>query len=65
MVINTQRLLNEDEAARVLGLSIKTLQKRRWLRQEPRFLKVGRLVKYRLEDLQAFLNSCVIEPREV
>ena len=59
------KLLNEAEAAAVLGWSVKNLQRRRWLRQEPQFLKVGRLVRYRLEDLETFLEKCVVTPREV
>lgn len=56
--------VDEHEAGRIVGLSVKTLQKRRWMRQPPRFLKVGRLVRYRLSDLEAFLNSCTVETRE-
>ena len=54
--------VNEKEAARITGFSVKTLQNRRYLRQPPVFLKVGRLVRYRLSDLRAFLEGCVVEP---
>lgn len=56
--------LDEHEAARVLGFTVKTLQKRRWLRQPPAYLKVGRKVRYRLSDLQAYLDSCTVNARE-
>ena len=65
MATQNEQLLNEGQAAAVLGWSPKNLQRRRWLRQEPKFLKVGRLVKYRMTDLQDFLDRCVIEPRGV
>lgn len=55
--------VDEKEAGRILGFSVKTLQKRRWLRQPPVFLKVGRKVRYRLSDIQAFLDACTVEPR--
>ena len=63
---NSDPLFNEQQTADFLGgWSVKTLQRRRWLRQEPAYLKVGRLIRYRMSDLQAFLDKCRIEPREV
>ena len=64
---NNDRLLTEQQVSDRLGggYSVKTLQRRRWLRQEPAFLKVGRLVRYRESDIEAFLDKCRIEPREV
>lgn len=56
--------VDEHEAGRILGFSVKTLQKRRWMRQPPQFLKVGRLVRYRLTDLEAFLDSCAVTVRK-
>lgn len=53
--------IDEYEAGQIVELSVKTLQKRRWMRQPPRFLKMGRLVRYRFSDLEAFLDSCTIE----
>jgi predicted DNA-binding transcriptional regulator AlpA len=55
---NTEiRLLNEFEVADLLRLSVKTV--RRWRSHEcgPKYLKVGRLVKYRFEAIQAFVDS--------
>lgn len=59
-----QKLLREEEAAAVVGFTVQTLRKRRYLRKPPQFLKVGRLVRYRRSDLEAFLNSCTVETRE-
>ena len=61
---NTARLetVGEKEAARILGWSVKTLQNRRWLRQEPRFHKIGRSVRYKVADLEAFIDACAVEP---
>lgn len=66
MAIDDPRLvtLNEEEAARVVGVTVATLRKWRWERKQPTFLKVGRLVKYRLSDLHAFLDGCTVAPRE-
>lgn len=49
-------LLSEIDVAERFGLSVHTLRKWRWAGRGPRFLKVGgRAVRYREEDLTAFL----------
>lgn len=51
-------LLTTAEAAEYLGLKINTLE--RWRSQFPNrlpFVKIGRTVKYRLEDLQAYISK--------
>ncbi len=54
---------DEHQASEILGFTVKTLQQRRWAGKPPRFLKVGRLVRYRQSDLLDFLNSATIIPR--
>lgn len=56
--------MGENEAANITGFTVKTLQRRRWLGQPPKFLKVGRKVRYRLSDLQDYLDSCTIQPTQ-
>ena len=54
------QLLTTQEAADYLGLKLNTLE--RWRSQEPNklpFVKIGRTVKYRLEDLQKFITKNV------
>jgi hypothetical protein len=41
------RLLNENEAAGLLGLSVKTLRRWRWARKGLRWTKIGAAVRYR------------------
>jgi excisionase family DNA binding protein len=53
----TRLVLNELEAAARLGLSHRTLQMWRVRGIGPRFLKVGRAVRYRLADLEAWLEA--------
>jgi len=50
-------LVNEKQSAEILSLSIKTLQGWRWRGEGPRFLKLGRAVRYRREDLTAYLDE--------
>lgn len=56
--------LTERAAADYVGLSVRTLQKRRFERQDPPYLKIGRSVRYRLEDLDTFLEAHRIDPHK-
>ena len=50
-------ILNEREAAAVVGCSVALLRKWRLFCEGPSYVKIGRLVRYRMEDLDAFLDS--------
>ena len=50
-------LLNEEKTAEFLGLSTATLRKWRWEGKEPRFIKLGRRVVYRMSDIEAYLEK--------
>jgi predicted DNA-binding transcriptional regulator AlpA len=52
-----QRYLRTPEAARFVGLSIRTLEKHRIYGTGPRYSKLGGRVVYRVEDLQAWVDS--------
>ena len=41
----------------VLGLSVKTLRRWRWLGKGPRFHKIGAAVRYADEDIALFLDA--------
>jgi hypothetical protein len=49
------------EAATRLGLKPGTLEVWRSLGRGPRFLKIGRKVFYKIEDLELFANAHVVE----
>jgi len=53
----TSHLVNETEAARILGLSVKTLRRWRWAGKPPCFLKLGGAVRYDPADLEAFIEQ--------
>lgn len=54
----TERLLNTEEASQYLGVTRDTLAIWRTTRRyELPYIKVGRLVKYRLTDLDEWLNN--------
>ncbi|MDQ8027175.1 MAG: helix-turn-helix domain-containing protein [Brevundimonas sp.] len=49
-------VLTNKEAARKLGVSHRTLEDWRLTNRGPRFVKLGRLVRYRLSDLHDFMD---------
>jgi len=51
------RLVDEHEAAAILGLSVKTLRRWRWAGRELPFVKLGSAVRYDLADLQAYIDG--------
>jgi hypothetical protein len=53
----TSRLLDEHEAAELLHLSVACLRRRRLLRQEPVWIKIGRAVRYSPADILGFLAA--------
>ena len=55
--------VSESLASEITGLAVKTLQQRRWLGKPPTYLKVGRLVRYRVSDLIEYLDSCAIQAK--
>jgi excisionase family DNA binding protein len=60
--MTTSQLLTEKEAAQRLGLSVSTLQQRRFRGRLPAFVKLGKAVRYRPEDLDAFIEQNRIAP---
>ena len=50
-------LLKEAQAAEFLGVSQSWLQKRRMRRQSPKHIKVGGSIRYRVADLEAFIDE--------
>ena len=56
MKLNTrQRLLNEREVATSCSISVLTLRKWRSVKRGPRFIKISTLVRYRPEDIDAWI----------
>lgn len=58
--MQTTTLLNTIEAARYLGLSKAFLERDRWAGARVPFIKIGaRAVRYRLQDLEKYIESCM------
>ena len=51
--------LTPDQAAEYLSIRPQTLAKWRCCGQGPRFVRVGRLIRYRLADLESYVEAHV------
>lgn len=52
-----QFLLTEYDVAELTSLSLASVRRWRLLRQGPRYMKIGASVRYRPEDVAAWLDS--------
>lgn len=59
---STTKFLTEKQAATLLGLSLSTLQQRRFKGQQPPYHKIGKSVRYDVADLLKFAESCRVNP---
>jgi predicted DNA-binding transcriptional regulator AlpA len=55
--IGLDALLNEYDVAHITGLSVASVRRWRLLRQGPKYLKIGAAVRYKPEDITAWLES--------
>ena len=59
-----KNVVGEGPAAEYLGLAVQTMRNRRLERKPPNYLKIGRSVRYRVRDLEDYLESCLINVDE-
>jgi predicted DNA-binding transcriptional regulator AlpA len=50
-------------AADYLGVKVQTLATWRYQKRGPRYSKVGRMIRYRVSDLDAYMQRHASEPR--
>lgn len=55
--------LTEDDAARYIGMSRSYLRQARLRRRGPAFIRIGRAVRYRVADLDAFMTACRVQTK--
>jgi predicted DNA-binding transcriptional regulator AlpA len=56
------KYLTEKQAAELTGFAVTTFQQWRFHRKGPRYLKVSdRNIRYRLEDLSEWMESCIVD----
>lgn len=58
------RFVNDVEAAKILSVSPQTMRNYRHLGKGPAYSKRGRMVRYRVSDLMAFMAAGRIDPQE-
>jgi excisionase family DNA binding protein len=58
-MMTSQTTLTTRQAADYIGLAKTTLEKRRLHGQSPKFVRLGRAVRYRIKDLEEFLEANV------
>jgi predicted DNA-binding transcriptional regulator AlpA len=54
---NEKISLTEAEVEALTGLRVKTLQRWRYLNQGPRFVRLGRCVRYPAADLRSWIDT--------
>jgi predicted DNA-binding transcriptional regulator AlpA len=59
--MNAPEILSERQVQEIYGFSIPYLRRTRHERRGPRFLKVGKLVRYRRSDIEAYLAAHTVE----
>lgn len=59
VITQAEILMTTRQAAELLQLKETTLEQWRWCGKGPQFVKVGRCVRYRQADLDAFLDARV------
>ena len=62
---DTTRALTEHEVAELLGLSVATLRAWRHRGKGPRFLRLGRSVRYLPADLAHFVRASAVDTKAV
>jgi predicted DNA-binding transcriptional regulator AlpA len=53
---NTDKLLTQKEVKEITGLADSTLEQWRLKGKGPKFIKLGRLVRYRLSDVDTYIS---------
>jgi hypothetical protein len=53
--INPTDLLTPQEVAAIFRVEVQTLAKWRWQKIGPEFIKIGRMVRYRRESVEAIV----------
>jgi len=61
-MVEPKHMLTEPEAAMFIGMSRPWLRLARMRKMGPVYIKIGRAVRYRVQDLTAFLETKTIKP---
>jgi predicted DNA-binding transcriptional regulator AlpA len=56
-MVTTSALLNERQVSEVLSISVASVRRWRLLRQGPKYVKIGAAVRYKPEEVAAWIES--------
>jgi predicted DNA-binding transcriptional regulator AlpA len=59
--VRMPRLLTTRDASAYTGMSETWFKNQRWRGTGPRYIKIGRLVRYRADDLLAFIDGAEVK----
>ena len=59
--VRMPRLLNTRDASAYTGMSETWFKNQRWRGTGPRYIKIGRLSRYRADDLLAFIDGAEVK----
>jgi len=59
----SEQLMTQEELAFRWKISEATLERERSLKRGVRYLKIGGLIRYRLQDVLDYENACTHEPK--
>jgi predicted DNA-binding transcriptional regulator AlpA len=59
--MNDPAILNERQVQELYGFSVPYLRRARRELRGPRFLKIGKLVRYRRSDIESFLAAHAVD----
>ena len=62
--MSSKNLLDTKSAAEHLGLTKSTLETWRTNKCGPKYIKLGSAVRYKIEDLNQFINQNTVAPKE-
>ena len=61
--LRADTLVGEKKAAEIIGLSVRTLQQRRYMHQPPKYVRLPgtRSIRYRMSDLLSFIEQGIVD----
>lgn len=59
-----RKTLTPQQVAQVYGFPVQTLANWRWLGEGPSYIKIGKKIFYRIEDMDRYLNDHLITTRD-
>ena len=62
MAPNFKGLVDETEAARILGMSVKTLQNQRYYGKGLEYVKIGRSIRYKISVIEEYVAKHTVLP---